>query len=583
MLNRGPGGLALMLFFAFAARGFAATFTASLDRNTIALGDQVVLTLRFEGGQPQQISQPKLGGLRMASAVNQGSSISIANGVQTSVFTYTVALEPVSTGTFTIPSISAKVGGQVLTSQPITLKVIASDPTAPPADYANRMAFLWVALPKTNLFLNEPVVAEFRIYLRSDVHRYDNPQNFSPEGNGLTFGKIVEGQQYSRRVGGTSFTVVPLSVAVTPVKTGTLSINPINATIVLNNRDPMDFGGFFDAPAQPVRATLTSPRTDLNVSPLPTDHVPPGFNGAVGNYTMTVTAGPTNVVAGDPVTLRIQISGQGALDSLALPDMPGWENFKRFPPTSKVNATDQLGIEGSKTFEQIVTPENSDIKSLPPVTFSFFDPEQKKFRTLTHPATPLIVRAAAPGVMPAAVAAHSENSQPTADILPIKQHIGTLAEISPPLIRQPWFLILQGVPVFALLSSITWRKRKEALANNPRLRRKLHVEKVVREGLGELQGMAAQNKSDEFFATLFRLLQEQLGERLDLPASSITEAVIDERLRPARVSEELLGSLHELFQTCNLARYAPIKSSQELAAIIPKLEAALKQLREVKA
>ena len=34
--------------------------------------------------------------------------------------------------------------------------------------------------------------------------------------------------------------------------------------------------------------------------------------------------------------------------------------------------------------------------------------------------------------------------------------------------------------------------------------------------------------SDQFFATLSRLLQEQLGERLDLPASAITEAVIEE-------------------------------------------------------
>jgi len=42
---------------------------------------------------------------------------------------------------------------------------------------------------------------------------------------------------------------------------------------------------------------------------------------------------------------------------------------------------------------------------------------------------------------------------------------------------------------------------------------------------------------EAFFATLFRLLQEQLGERLELPASSITEAVIEEHLRPRGVPE----------------------------------------------
>ena len=470
-----------------------------------------------------------------------------------------------------------------MTASRSKLKVAAIDPSAaPPADYADKMAFLWIVLPKTNLYINEPMVAEFRIYLRSDVRRMDNPQQFLPEGNGLTFGALVQGQRYSRRVGNASFTVVPLSVAVTPVKTGTVSINPMNATIVLNNRDMME--RIWGQGGTPVQATLTSPKLDLQVSSLPGENIPPGFNGAVGSYTMAVTAGPTNVVAGDPITLRIQISGQGALDSIALPDQSGWDNFKAYPPTAKVNTTDQLGLAGSKTFEEIVTPQNSDIKTLPPISFSFFDPEQKKYRTLTRAAIPLVVRAANPGSMPTVAATtSSDNPKPTADVIPIKQHPGVIAQIKPPLIQQPWFLALQGVPVFALLSSVIWRKRKETLANNPRLRRQRHVAQVVREGLEELRSLAAQNKSDAFFATLFRLLQEQLGERLDLPASAITEAVIDDRLRPRGVPSETLASLHELFQTCNLARYAPIESSQELAAIIPKLENVLNQLRELKA
>jgi hypothetical protein len=33
---------------------------------------------------------------------------------------------------------------------------------------------------------------------------------------------------------------------------------------------------------------------------------------------------------------------------------------------------------------------------------------------------------------------------------------------------------------------------------------------------------------------------------------------------------------------CNVARYAPIKSSQELVALIPKLEATLHELQQLK-
>jgi hypothetical protein len=81
---------------------------------------------------------------------------------------------------------------------------------------------------------------------------------------------------------------------------------------------------------------------------------------------------------------------------------------------------------------------------------------------------------------------------------------------------------------------------------------------------------------------MFRLLQEQLGERLDCPASSITEAVIDEKLRPRGVADSTATALHELFQTCNLARYAPIKTTQELTALIAKLEDVVRDLQKVK-
>jgi hypothetical protein len=140
---------------------------------------------------------------------------------------------------------------------------------------------------------------------------------------------------------------------------------------------------------------------------------------------------------------------------------------------------------------------------------------------------------------------------------------------------------MQGVPALAWLGAALWRRRAEQLAQNPRLRRRREVAAWVREGQRELRRFAAENDSDQFFGTLFRLLQEQLGERLDLPASAITEAVIEERLRPAGVAEPTLAALHELFQACNLARYAPIRTSQELAAFIPRVDALLRDLQEV--
>jgi hypothetical protein len=104
----------------------------------------------------------------------------------------------------------------------------------------------------------------------------------------------------------------------------------------------------------------------------------------------------------------------------------------------------------------------------------------------------------------------------------------------------------------------------------------------VRDGLDDLRRRAAENNSDEFFATLFRLLQEQLGERLDSPASSITEAVIDERVARLGATEPELNGLRELFQLCNQARYAPIRGSAELNSVVGQFERVIRQLRELK-
>jgi hypothetical protein len=318
---------------------------------------------------------------------------------------------------------------------------------------------------------------------------------------------------------------------------------------------------------------------------LPREGAPPDFNGAIGRFTMNMTAGPTNVSAGDPITVRVQISGRGSLDALSLPDQRAWHDFKTYPPTAKVETTDPLELQGTKTFEQIVTPQNADIKALPPISFSFFDPEVKGYKTLTQPSVPLLVRPGAVAVAPTMVATQKpqENSPPPAqDIVPNKQRLGPLAQIGPALAQQPWFLVLQSLPLLAFVSAVVVRRRAESLAHNPRLRRQREVAHTVEKGLRELKQFANENNSEAFFGTLVRLLQEQLGERLDLPATAITEAVVEERLRPSGVPEGTLSQLQELFQLNNLARYAPIKSSQELVALIPKVEGLLASLRNLK-
>src|ERR1019366_8646518 len=73
-----------------------------------------------------------------------------------------------------------------------------------------------------------------------------------------------------------------------------------------------------------------------------------------------------------------------------------------------------------------------------------------------------------------------------------------------------------------------------------------------------------------------------LGERLDLPAPAITEAVLDD-LPQKNLRPETPALLHELFHACNQYRYTPERTSREMASLIPKVKAALQDLRAMPA
>jgi hypothetical protein len=329
------------------------------------------------------------------------------------------------------------------------------------------------------------------------------------------------------------------------------------------------------------KLVLTAEPQVIRILPIPPSKAP-DFTGGIGQFSLQVTATPTNVASGDPVTLKIQIAGKGALESLNLPAL-NWDGFKFYPPTSKVDFNDQLGIEGSKVFDQVVVPQTPDVRGVPALTFTYFDPERKAYQTLTHPGIPLIVRPASSrnAALPQ-TESDTEERPPARDIVHIKQRAGTLAQIAPPLLVRPSFIVLSLFPIVGWASACLWRRRTDYLQNNPQVRRQRHVERLVRDGLAELTDRAARNEPKEFFATVFRLLQEQLGERLNLSAASITEAVLEEHLRPKGVPEPTVNAAREIFNLCNVARFAPVSGSQELSALIPKVKSTLEQLRSIK-
>ena len=579
--------LLLFLLSHAAALAAPASMSAHLDRDSAAVGESVTLTLTFEGISPK--APPNLPSLPnvQTSYSGQSSSFTFVNGQSTASVSFNFNLVATQPGEVTIPGLQAQVEGQVLTSQPLKLTIVKNPAEAGDAAQ-NSQAFVKLVVPKTEVYVGESFPVEIDLYFQNvDQNSLHMPQLLA---EGFSLGQAPKPSQSRTQIGNAVYNLLIFKSSATAAKTGNLNLglSDYNLTLLVPNnnqrrRDPFDPFGFFGPSAQARPITLKCEPQLMRVLPLPTQNVPASFNGAVGNFSLAVTAGPTNLAVGDPITLRVQIQGQGLLDAVALPPQADWRDFKAYPATAKMESSDPLGLSGVKSFEQVIIPQNHEVKMLPPFQFSFFDPSQKSYRTVSGPAIPLKVRSTASASLPLSTNGPSQQSAaPADDILHIKPRLEEGLSARAPLLQKRWFLAMQAFPVLTWLSLLVLRKRSESLANNPKLRRQRQVAQRIREGLKELYGLAATQKVEEFFATLFRLLQEQLGERLDLPASAITEAVIDERLRVRNLPEETLTELHALFQTCNLARYAPHKTSQELAALIPRLESVLGQLQGLK-
>ena len=566
----------------------AAGFRATLEPATIRQGEAANLLLIFEDGQPDELpALPEVANLSFA-AIGRESRFNFVNGRQSTTTVFRYVVMAAAAGTYTIPAITVSVGGHRLESAPLRLTVLAANAPgrgAAPGGSAGETprAFLEIAVPRTNVFVGEVLPVDLLVYAI-------NPRQFELgqlSAEGFTVGKQERLEPARALVNGVFYTRAGTRTTVVPTRAGPLTLGPLQGRVevlVPVNRprgglfDEFFNDPFFNRMSEPAVVSVAAEALTIQALPLPATNVPPSFTGAVGAFKLEALAAPTNVAVGEPVRLRVQISGRGALAGVTLPPLDGWTDFRVYPAQNRVEYTDTLGIEGTKVLEYDLLPQNAEVRAVPPVVFSFFDPVNQAYVTLTNPPLPLLVRPVG-GRTP--VLAATDNAPPAREIVHLKPRLGPVAVVTPPWVARPGFWLVALAPAAGWLAALGWRKRRERLAANPRLVRRRAVSRQVRRGLEELEQRAAAADAAGFFALAFRLLQEQLGERLDQPAASITEAVVDERLRPRGVPEPLLAELHQLFQECNQARYAPTGSAQDLRAVAARLRRALEELRQL--
>jgi hypothetical protein len=562
-------GTFAVVFVAAIVRASAAQVTASLDPASIALGDSAQLTISISGSDSTQPELPTVSGLEFTPA-GQSSSFESINGAVTASVSLTYQVTPDRVGTFTIPAIRLPSGGS---SQPLTLQVLNSaggasaspqlslpPPTVQPGsadDTANangEPAFLHVVLPKRQLYVGELMPVQVKAYFRAGMAASLNGLPIL-SSDAFTLNKLDDKpDQTEETVGGRPYTVVTWSSALTAVKTGDYSVNlelPVVVRVQERGNDDNNpfkqffgnsgindpafddfFGGVTEKPL-----TLRTDLENVNVLPLPTTGRPSDFSGAVGKFEVSNEAAPTQLTAGDPITVRLKISGQGNFDRVFSRGLETSVDWKTYPPNAQFVPADNAGYAGTKTFEQAVVPLKGGSEKIPALTFSYFDPDSRQY--VTRATTPIAI-AVAPGSGAPSVAALPNNpasattspsANPSAsELAPNRVETGNFVSSLRPMLFAPWFVAAQSVPVMALLAGLLIHRRRERLAHDPQHARNRVAQAAVREQIAAMEQALAANSAPEFFTAARQVMQEKLAQYWRLSPSQVTSAEINRRL-----------------------------------------------------
>jgi hypothetical protein len=204
-------------------------------------------------------------------------------------------------------------------------------------------------------------------------------------------------------VNGDNYVVFAFQTSITPAKSGMLEIPPaaLEARLQLPGIIPPGFDDFFRnfggmvPPGMFTNARQVAVETrpvQIEVSPLPKQGRPENFSGAIGKFKMEASVNPKKTGPGDPVTLRVAVTGQGNFEAMGAPVLTGDENWRTYPPSEKFQPADGVNFSGEKVYEFMLVAR-TDQTQTPSIAFSYFDPDTGKYETLTQ--APLAVEARA--------------------------------------------------------------------------------------------------------------------------------------------------------------------------------------------
>jgi hypothetical protein len=573
-----------LLFITACGRLFPQTLTASVASSKVGLGDQFEIQFSFNGPDVNNVGNfksPDFANFMILSGPNQSTSMSIINGAVSGSLTYSYYIQPRAVGTFTIGSASVSYKGITFKSAPVKIEVVKgsapppnankqqdASPDAQNSEIAKNL-FIRVFADKQKVYQGEQVTVTYKLYTRLNiaaqmqVSKLPQYQGFWAEeletSNNINFTiENFEGKQF--RVG------ILKKAALFPSQSGDLTVSPMELKVpvqIQKKRKPGNsvFDDFFNDPffgsAQTVEYNAKSNTVKVNVLPLP-ENKPESFKGAVGQFSLTSELNKNSTKTNEPLSLKVNITGTGNVTLLSVPEINLPAGMEKYDPKSTDQVTRQNKISGKKSIEYLIVPRNAGKKEIPPVKFSYFDPNKKAYVTLSTPVYNINVEQGS-GDQSYAGMSKEDIKLLGDDIRYIKTAPAKLHEKGEILLYSFGFWTTVALPFFALIGAAMWKRREDRLSGNISLMRYRKAQRISSKRLKTAKVLMLANKQTEFYTEISLALFGYLEDKLHIPKSEFTLDRASDELRKSKVDESLITGIVTCAEKCEYIRFAPVE------------------------
>lgn len=574
--------------------------SANLDRSQVALNEQAVLSVVVSGSL-SSLPDPQLPNIADFQIYNAGraQSFSWINGQASASVTHSYVVTPKQEGHFTIPPIRVESHGQTAQTAPLALEVVKGNPAAlPPMPDSGRGRqrslqsrgapgiFITTTVDKSTVYVGEPVTLNFRLYNR--VVLLSNPQYQPPDTSGFWTEDLPPQRTFNATMKGAPYHVTEIRTALFPASPGKATIGPATLRVHLDNisGDPFSddfFANFFGRGEQKIL------RTDpifLHVKPLP-EPKPAGFKGAVGHYTLSTSLDKTSAAVGQPLTLTVTVAGRGHIKSIPDIALPPLDNFRTFDASAATNIEKKdYQVQGSKVFKTVLIPTTSGEPTIPSISFVYFDPEERAYKTLHSRALAVNVKPA-PAGSPSAATVYPSYGSPAPGIRMLTEDIRyirtptSLSSQGPPLYKRKGFRLFHlGMFLLWLGGGLfSWYRR--SFLSNPTL---------IRFRNARARAFAVFQKADEALQSsnvkgaasfLSDALQSYLADKLLLSETGISLKQVLIQLQAKGVLSHTAQKVRALWETLDLFQFAPAQvKTEELRQAAEKLRQLIESLEK---